>query len=236
MIASFDPSITHVGWVIFDETKSGSEAVSEAGVFKTDTSDGLLIQRLIRQRECVRLLLSSRGIKFVCLESPYFQDFNTEKLFALNQHIHEVFLNMGTFVLTISPTTRIKYTFPKMKSQDVAKFHTTLQAKKELGMEGRRFSEHVADAYFIGKLGLRFYQWHFMKTLTDSDLTEYEHHLFCGKHTFTKGIKKGLTEYTGIIYRENELFWDYSKQVRNSQVIAKEVTDGGEDFDPGRIL
>ena len=112
-------------------------------------------------------------------------------------------------------------------------------AKRDLGLMGKRLSEHIADAYFIGKLGLRFYAWHIQHKIKDGDLTDRERDLFCGKHTFVKGAKKGVTEYTGIIYRENECFYDYKKQARTSKIITKEVTDGGQKQifdDSGRIL
>lgn len=236
-IAGFDPSITHLGWVIFDENKIGKEAVLEAGVFKTRPSDGLLVQRLITQREKIRHLISSRNVKFVSMEAPYWQDFSTELLFALNQHIHEAFLDQKIFVIYIQPSTLKKFAVPDMKMAEITKHHITHQAKKELDRMGRRFSEHVADAYFVGKIGLKFYQWYFMHKFTDDNLTESERKLFCGKHTFKRGIKKGLTEYTGIIYRENDQFFDYRKQKRNSHVIMEEIKNGAEEiFNTGRIL
>lgn len=236
-IASFDPSITHLGWVIFDETKTGKGAVLEAGVFKTKPTDGLLVQRLITQRERIRSLLMTWDIKFIAMEAPYLRDFSTELLFALNQHLHEAFLDQQTFVLYVQPNTLKRYALPDTKMEEITKHHITHQAKKELGLVGRVFSEHVADAYFVGKIGLKFYQWYFMHKYKDSDLSEYEHRLFCGKHTFKRGNKKGLTEYTGIIYRENSQFFDYRKQKRDSKKIMEEIRDvGQETFHSGRIF
>lgn len=236
-IASFDPSITHLGWVIFDETKTGKRAVLEAGVFKTRPTDGLLVQRLITQRERIRSLLKTWNINFIAMEAPYLQDYNTELLFALNQHLHEAFLDQQIFVLYVQPNTLKRYALPNIKMEKITKHHITHQAKKELGLMGRVFSEHVADAYFIGKLGLKFYQWYFMHKYKDTDLSEHEHKFFCGKHTFKRGKKKGLTEYTGVIYRENNQFFDYRKQKRNSKKIMEEIRDGGkETFHSGRIF
>jgi len=101
------------------------------------------------------------------------------------------------------------------------------QAKTELDKHGeKKFSEHIADAYFAGKVGRIFYNWHIAKRFTDEDLPEYLREIFSGKHIFVKGAKKGLTEYTGIIYKENELFFDYTKQKRKTQTIINEVADG----------
>jgi Holliday junction resolvasome RuvABC endonuclease subunit len=236
MIAAFDPSLTHLGWVVLDETKTGKEAVLEAGVFKTEPKDGLLVQRLITQREKVRLLLSSRNIKFVAMEAPLFKDFSTELLFALHQHLHEVFLDLQVFMLYLQNSTVKKYAYPDMDPDNITKSHMTHMAKKELGRMGKRFSEHVADAYFVGKIGLKFHQWFLQHKFKDNELTEREQHLFCGKHTYVKGLKKGMTEYTGLIYRENEQFYDYTKHGRNTKIITEEIQNGGQNFIAGRIL
>jgi len=225
-IAGFDPSLTHFGWVILDEDRVGKDSVLETGTFKTVPVDGLLIQRLIMQRERVRLLLETRNIKFVSMEAPYWGDFNTEILFALNQQLHEIFLNSQIFVLYIQPQTLKKWAIPTMNPNEVTKNHMTHQAKTELDKQGKRFSEHMADAYFAGKLGHKFYQWYIKKIISDEDLSDYERYTFCGKHTFQRGIKKGLTEYTGIIYKENDQFFDYKKQIRNTQIITEEIHNG----------
>jgi Holliday junction resolvasome RuvABC endonuclease subunit len=235
-LVGIDPSLTHCGWVVFDENKTGREAVQEIGVFQTEKSDGILIQRLLMQKERLRLLLSSRNIKFVAMEAPLMKDWSTELLFALHQNFHEVFLDLGIYLVYLQPSTIKKYAYPNMDPDDITKPLMTHLAKKELNRMGKRFSEHAADAYFAGKIGLKYYQWLFMKKFTDEQLSERERHMFCGKHLFTRGNKKGLTEYTGIIYRENEQFFDFSKFTRKSETIAKETTDGGKDFLHFRIL
>lgn len=236
-ILGLDPSITHLGWVLFDEKKTGKEAVLAGGTFKTAKQDGLLIQRLITQREKVKALIRAKNIDFIAMEAPYFMDFSTELLFALNQHLHEVFLNEKVFVIYIQPQTLKTISLPDIKLSEVNKHHMTHQAKVELDRMGHRFSEHVADAYFVGKIGLKFYQWYFLKKLTDDQLSEKERKLFCGKHTFTRGKKKGITEFTGIIYRENSQFFDYRKHERNTKKITEEIQNAKEEsFNTGRIF
>ena len=231
MIAGFDPSLTHFGWVILDETKTGKDAVVETGTFVTAPTDGLLVQRLIMQRERVRQLLTDRSVQFVSMEAPYWGGYSTELLFALNQFVHEVFLNLKVFVIYIQPDTLRKIAIPNMNPKEVNKNHMVHQAKTELDRQGKRLSEHVADAYFAGKVGHMFFRWYFLKQLTDNDLPEYTREVFCGKHTFVKGDKKGTTEYNGIIYNENDLFFDYTKQPRNTKSITQEVGDGRENID-----
>jgi len=214
---------------VFDENKVGKESVLEAGVFRTDTSDGTLVQRLIMQRERVRLLLQAKNIRFVTMEAPILQEWSTEILYALHYFLHEVFLELGVFLVLIHSSSWKSICFPGMDSKEVSKAHSSHLAKTELGRQGKRFSEHVADAYHLGKIGHRFYQWYVMHLFKDADLTEAEQSLFCGKHVFIKGVKKGMTEYTGIIYRENEMFFDYSRyQTRNRETIVNELLAGGE--------
>jgi len=225
MIIGIDPSITHCGYVLLDEAKTGKEALVSTGVFKTAPSEGLFVQRLILQRERLRHLLVSNKIKFVAMEAPIWGSGSTELLYALHQFFHEVFLDHAVYLIYLQPSTVKKYAYPDMDPDNITKAHMTLAARKELDIMGKRFSEHEADAYFIGKIGLKYYQWLFMKKFSDSDLTEIEQNLFCGKHSYVRGNKKGITEYTGIIYRENERFYDYSKNYKNSQIISKEICD-----------
>jgi Holliday junction resolvasome RuvABC endonuclease subunit len=225
-IAGFDPSLTHFGWVLLDENKEGKDSLLNSGVFQTNSSENLLIQRLIFQKERVRKLIRDNKISFVSMEAPYFGDFNTELLFAMNQFIHEVFLDEGVYVIYFPPQSLKKMAIPSMDPKDVTKNHMIHFAKTDLGMHGQKLSEHVADAYFAGKVGSRFYKWNFLKQLKDEDLTEDERNSFCGKRTFKKGVRKGLTEYTGIIYRENDQFFDYSKQKLKTKNITKEVQGG----------
>jgi len=223
MIAGFDPSLTHFGWVLLDELKQGPEALFQFGMFKTDTTDGLLVQRLIMQRERVRRFLTENKITFLSMEAPYLQDYNTELLFALNQFIHEVFLDLNIFVLYIQNHNLKKFACPNIKPRDMTKHHVNHQAKTELNLHGKRFAEHCADAYFAGKFGSIFYQWHFLKTIKDEDLPNNVKDMFIGKHEYTRGKKKGITDYYGIIYRENDQFFDYTKKERKTHTIIEEV-------------
>lgn len=82
MIIGIDPSITHCGYVLLDETKMGKDALIETGVFKTAPTDGLFVQRLIIQRERLRNLLVSNKIKFIAMEAPIWGDNSTELLYG----------------------------------------------------------------------------------------------------------------------------------------------------------
>jgi len=226
-IVGLDPSLTHLAWTVVDSDKSGKDFLLNYGTFKTVPKDGLLVQRLILQRERLKKLLEDSGIRFVSMEAPYWGDASTEILFALNQFIHEIFLNLKVFIVYFQPLVLKKFAVPDRNPQEIYKPHIVHQAKMELGKEGKRFSEHVADAFFAAKIGSRFYKWAIESSLKDTDLNEQEQHVFCGKHTYVRGDKKGITEYTGIIYKENDQFFDYRKQGRNTETLIKEIKNGG---------
>lgn len=215
-ILGLDPSLQKAGYVVLDTGAPDSGTV-ERGLLKTSPRDGITVQRLIIQSENVASLMSRYDIKFVGMEAPFFGAGSTELLFALNQFLHRVFLDAGAFVVCFPPQQLKKLVFPDVSVANVHKPHMIDGAKKALGLQGKRLAEDVADAYWAGVFGKRFYRWHIEKSLSTEGLGEYERHTFCGKHEYTRGPKKGYTDLTGIVYRENELFFDFEAIKRRAK-------------------
>jgi hypothetical protein len=90
------------------------------------------------------------------------------------------------------------------------------RAKTALDLHGKILAEDVADAYWAGIFGKKYYNWHIRKIMKDEELCEYELRSFKGTHTYSRGDRKGVTEYSGIIYRENELFFDFKEIKRRA--------------------
>ena len=219
-LLGMDPSLRKAGYVILD-IDGPDDLVVEKGLLKTDDSDGILIQRILKQQDQVKKKLQEYNINVVGMEAPFFGGNEAEHLFALNQFIHEVFLELGTYVIALPPQQLKKLTIPNLSVADIGKAHMVDAAKTILNMQGQRLANDIADAFWAGYFGKRFYKFFVLKTLKEEDLKEYERNVFCGKHTFTKGMKKGFTEYTGYIYRENEMFFDFEK-------IKRRLTDAKE--------
>jgi Holliday junction resolvasome RuvABC endonuclease subunit len=219
-LLGLDPSLKKAGYVVFDSSKPDS-VVEEKGLLKTSSLDGILVQRLVKQAEQIGAMLKKYNISFVGMEAPFFNANSTEMLFALNQYLHKVFLDNDTFVVCFPPSMLKKLTYPDLSAAIVGKPHMIHKAKDMLNLHGHRLAEDVADAYWAGFFGKRYYKWHFEKSLKEEDLGEYERHVFCGEHTFTKGKKKGVTDYSGIVYRENELFYDFKAIKRRTNNAAK---------------
>lgn len=209
-ILGLDPSLKKAGYVVLDTDKLDN-VVEEKGLLKTSTDDGILVQRLVKQVSQIEGVLKKYNITYVGMEAPFFGAGSTEILYALNQFIHRLFLDMGIYAVCFPPQMLKKLVFPQGNVSEIHKPHMIDRAKTMLDLQGKVLAEDVADAYWAGIFGKKFYNWHIKKILTDDDLGEYELKTFKGSHTFSRGVKKGDTEYSGIIYRENELFFDFKE-------------------------
>lgn len=209
-----DASLKKSGYVVIPIEGPDKEVVDK-GLLKTNPSDGITVLRLLKQQRQIRNKLDQFDINVVGMEAPFFCGNETEKLFALNQFIHTIFLRRGVFVVAFPPSMLKKLAIPDMSSREVTKAYMIDAAKTALNMHGQRLAEDVADAFWAGWFGRRFYRFFIEKSLKESELGKYERKAFCEKHTYTRGAKKGSTEYKGIIYRENEFFYDF-KIIRES--------------------
>jgi Holliday junction resolvasome RuvABC endonuclease subunit len=228
LILGLDPSIKKAGYCVLD-TEAPYDAFVERGRLKTSSLDGILVQRLIKQRQQIRDLMDRFDIKFVSMEAPYLDDSESEHLFALNQFIHEVFLERGTFVICFPPQQLKKLACPGQKANEVHKPHMIAEAKKRYRLAGKLLTNDEADAMHAAHLGKLFYNWHFAEKLTDKDLNPDLLKAFAGKHTYSRGAKKGSTDYTGLIYRENELFFNFQKIKDRKASHGSSKKDSGEE-------
>ena len=215
-LLGLDPSLAKSGYVVLDIANKGADTV-ERGLLKTSRDDGILVQRLILQSENVATLIAKHNIHHIGMEAPFFGGGSSEMLYALNQYLHRVFLETEVFVVCFPPQMLKKLVYPDRSVTGIKKAHMIHAAKTALGLQGKKLAEDVADAYWAGVFGRRYYRWQIEKSLPTNELGEYEKHVFCGKHEYTKGEKSGSTDLTGIVYRENELFFDFKAIKRRSE-------------------
>jgi len=205
-VLGLDPSITNLGYIVV-----GSDSILDKGKIKTESSDGLDIQRFLIQANGIVSLVKKYDIKHVATEAPFLGAWSTERLFALQSILHLTYWALSLRVVCLAPLTVKSYACPHLKAQEVMKWDMVDAAKKQLNLpDGERLAHDTADAFFVAKLGMRFWQF-YEKEITFEQLTEKEKHIFTASHTYTRGKKKGLTEKTGIVYRENELYYLYDK-------------------------
>jgi Holliday junction resolvasome RuvABC endonuclease subunit len=206
-----DASRVKTGYCILDTDAPFSSFV-ERGRLYTTPSDGIMIQRLLKQQQQIADKLEEFSVDFVSMEAPYFGGKDSEHLYALNQFIHKVFLDRGTFVICFPPQQMKKLSLPdkKIRHDEIFKAHMIFKAQEYYNLEGKVLTDDEADALHAGRLGKFFYQWHFEKKLKESDLPPELKSAFCGKKVWQRGEKAGATEYKGMIFRENELFFDFN--------------------------
>lgn len=214
-----DASLKKSGYVVIPIEGPDTE-IAEKGLLRTSPIDGITILRLLKQQKQVKEVVEKYDIRFIGMEAPFFMGNETEKLFALNQFLHALFLEKGLFVVAFPPSMLKKLTRPDLSATEVTKAHMIDAAKTALSMHGQRLAEDVADGFWAGWFGRRFYRFFIEKTLNENDLGNYEKEAFCGKHEFKRGAKKGAIDYHGIIYRENDLFFNFEQIKRRAKSAA----------------
>jgi len=257
-ILGLDPSLRKSGYCVVD-TEAPYSSFIERGRLYTTVSDGFVTLRLLKQQRQIKELMERFSIDFVSMEQPYFGDGEAEVLFALNQFIHQIFYSRGTHVIAFPPQQLKSLSIPTKDPKDVGKNHMVMAAQERYHLLGTPITDDEADAMHAAYLGRIYYQWRVDKTLKSSDLEGIGRVLhpeagelraalitkkyaaligpkiykaFYGKHTYVRGSKKGTTEYKGLAFRENELFWDYTKILeRQRKYNSPESTHQGEDQD-----
>jgi Holliday junction resolvasome RuvABC endonuclease subunit len=204
-VLGIDPSLTNLGYVVLEDGK-----VLEKGRFQTSPEDGLNVQRYLIQSNRVSEIIEKYKIKYVSSESPIFQDFNTEVLYGLQSFLHLVYWVHAVNVVILSPLQVKSYALPNFKGK-IFKSDMVKAARKDMGLaDNSRLANDVADAYWISKIGLRWWMF-YEKLITEKDLTVKENQMFLHSHTFTRGKKQGQTEKKGIVFRKNEIYYIYEE-------------------------
>lgn len=208
LILGLDPSIKKAGYCLLD-SDAPYDTLVERGRLKTSGADGILVQKLMLQADRITRMIVDNDVAMVSMEAPYFGGNESEHLFALNQFLHRVFLETGSYVITFPPQQMKVLAVPTKKAQDISKPQMIGEVKSRFHLHGKVIPDDEADALHAGHLGKLFYNWFFTKKLSDSDLHPRILDAFSGKKTFSKGLRKGTSDYYGLIYRENELFFDF---------------------------
>jgi hypothetical protein len=215
----FDPSLTGFGWCIHDSSKVGPERIIARGHYATDPHQAFVL-RYIEIRKFLHGLIhkynenpdnSKKKITVVGVESPPFGELWSEGLYGLFLYVCEVIYNKRLDVVFFDPTT-LKYLVKmdpkvirgKMEKSDMVEF-----ARKDSGVLTGKFDHNEADAYHLARFAARFFGLRHGQ-FKEEDLTPSEMHVFCRTHEYKRGDKVGKTERKGLVYRENDRFFEFS--------------------------
>lgn len=205
-----DPSLRGFGWCIHDSSAEGRDRVIAKGRWKT-TSKQVFVQRYMELREHVgRTLDEYLQIEAVGVESPSYGELFSSGLYGLFLVVNEAIYIRRKDVVYFDPLTVKMLTKedPSVRKGKMFKSDMVDAAKMDAG--GGGWNSDEADAYHVARYAARF--WELLDGVIDeTDLTPSEQLAFVKIHTFTRGVKKGLTVKLGAVFKENRRFFRFSQ-------------------------
>tara|TARA_B100001094_G_C18181904_1_gene801407 strand:- start:2318 stop:3013 length:696 start_codon:yes stop_codon:yes gene_type:complete len=213
LVLGLDPSLTNYGWAIHntDAPVGTPERCVARGRFRT-SSKMEFIERYKAQRESLRAVLREYRPDRVGVEFPVFGSMFSEGMYGLFLYSCEALRDECMDVVFWSPLqakAHARDTLVRPKGWKMDKVDMCEAAKKDVG-GGRAWNHNEADAYLVGVLAARF--WDFYDgNLKEGGLTPTESRYFTRVHTFVRGKKAGKTIKKGVIYRESDRFFIWSR-------------------------
>lgn len=215
-VLGFDPSLTNFGWALHDTDGEGLTRCIERGRFKT-SSKMLFIDRYVEMRESIRALVQRLGVKRTGVEYPVFNDLWSEGMYGLFLYTCEALRQENVDVVFFSPG-QIKahaHRFLKRpKKWKMMKPDMVEAAKTDTGGRGR-WNHNEADAYWVSRSAARFWLL-YDGVIRMEDLTPLELKQFTEIHKYSRGKRAGDIAIRGILYREDERFFVWSKEEKNA--------------------
>jgi Holliday junction resolvasome RuvABC endonuclease subunit len=174
----------------------------------------VFVDRYVFMRESLRELIQKHNPDKVGIESPFFGGSYSEGMYGLFLYSNEALKLERRDVVFFSPLQVKAHARESLGRPDkwvMMKPDMVAAMKHDLGGKGRNVNHNEADAYLVGRLAGRFWQY-LEGALTDTDLTPVEREYFAKTHTFVRGKKAGKTEKSGLIYREDDRFFQWSQE------------------------
>jgi Holliday junction resolvasome RuvABC endonuclease subunit len=206
-----DPSLTGCGWCVHDGGVCGSARVIAKGQYETTSKDLVYSRYIYLRSEISNLLCEYPQAMRVGVESPPFGESFSEGLYGLFLYVNEAILLARRDVVYFDPL-RVKLLAkmdPTIRKGHMDKNDMVDAAKQDTGI--KKWSHNEADAYIIARSAARFFDL-FDHTISEESLTESERRVFLSKTTKTRGVNKGVTIGTGVLFKEGDRFYQFSKR------------------------
>jgi hypothetical protein len=220
-VLGLDPSLTQFGWAIHDtDALVGTPARCVArGRFRTPAKM-TFITRYMFMRESLRAVLQEHKPDRVGIEFPIMDALWSEGMYGLFLYSCEALHAECMDVVFWSPLqakAHARDTIDRPPRWKMDKVDMVEAAKVDTG--GGRWNHNEADAYLVGVLAARFWDFYDGR-LEIGGLTETETRYFTKVHTFVRGAKAGKTIRKGMVYRESDRFFLWSR------LRDEEINDG----------
>lgn len=171
------------------------------------------MDRYIYMRTSLMDLVSKHDPDRVAIEYPIFNDLWSEGLYGLFLYSCEALLlsRMDVVFFANNQTKALGHRMLKRpKGWKMEKEDMREAAAKDTDTSKYRWPGDEADAYMAALLGGRFWGV-FDGTLSEEDLTPYERRTFTAIHRPVKGRFVGKVIKRGLVYREDDRFFLWSK-------------------------
>lgn len=213
-VLGLDPSLSNYGWALHDTQASGSDRVVECGRFRTKRKDyAYEIDRYTYLRDALKDLILRLNPDRMGIEHPVFGDSYSEGMYGLYLFSLDAIKTCDQDVVLFLPPQVKKFAndiLQRPKGWKMQKVDMVEAAKEDTGGKGR-WDHNEADAYHVARAAGRF--WLLYEGQIDEDsLSSYEAQAFTFVKTWVRGRRAGQTKKQGIIHRENEKFFLWSKE------------------------
>jgi len=178
------------------------------------------VDRNIFMRESLRSLIQQHKPDKVGIESPVYHELYSEGMYGLFLFCCEALKMEGCDAVFWSPMqvkAHARDSLVRPPKWKMDKVDMVEAAKLDTG--GGRWNHNEADAYLVAVLSGRFWLLH-EGLIQEADLTETESRYFLEIRTYLRGRLAGKTVERGVIYREDDRFFAWSK---------RKVSDGGKE-------
>ena len=206
-----DPSLRGFGWCVHRSDVAGPQRIVAKGHQGTEASKVFVLRYMELRGLVYHLLDEHPEIEMVGVESSAFGETFSEGAYGLFLYVCEALYQRRKDVVFFDPHTvkLLARLDPSIRRGVMDKAAMVEAAKVDIGATGH-LDHNEADAYHIAKYAARFRDY-LTGVLKNEDLTPSEEHVFCRTHTYQRGKKAGHIEKSGLVYRENDRFFLFSR-------------------------
>lgn len=213
-ILGLDPSLGNYGWALHDPEAEGRDRVIERGRFQTKRKNYVYeIDRYTYLRDSLKALIQRLEPDRMGIEHPVFGESYSEGMYGLYLFSLDAIKSCRQDVVLFLPPQVKKFAndiLQRPKGWKMMKPDMVEAAKDDTGGKGR-WDHNEADAYHVARAAGRFWDFYDGR-LEEEALSEAENRAFTFVKTWKRGRKAGQTKKTGIIHKENEKFFIFSKE------------------------
>lgn len=216
MILGLDPSLRNFGWVLLDSAGS----FLDKGMMST-TPKMMFLDRYIYLREGLGEIVRKIKADYpsetlrVGIESPIFNDLYSEGMYGLFLYSNEALMTERVDTVYLSPNQVKAHAHSHLgrpkgwKMQKADMVEAARSATK--GQGATRWNHHQADAYWVGRTALRF--WEVVEDKVDiSQLSPLERRHFTDLEKYVRGKKAGSVKRKGLIHKEDDRWFRWSEK------------------------